>query len=180
MTQPEVFEMVQRVRRLTEWCRGYRADPANAGKTYGQFWTEHDAYDPELLRILEGYRGQTIPEPLKAACIQLWIALDAGEWDSVSRGSRLLVSEIFGLGPSARSPERAWLDRHLDELARRIRHMVETIQPEYVMEEFAGYADGIRDAAPTEHLPHVDARLDCILHKAGLVPGDPEEPCDDA
>lgn len=180
MTEPEMFEMVQRVRALGRWCRGYREDPANAEKTYGEFWEEYDARDPEILRIIDGYRGRAIPEPLKAACVRFWLALDAGEWDSSSRGSQLPVSEIFGLGPTTRPPDRAWLDRHLDELERRISRMVETIPPEYVMEEFAGYADVIRAAAPSEHLPHVDARIDCMLHKAGLVSGDEGEPCDDA
>ena len=179
MSEPEMFEMVQRVRALTRWCRGYREDPANAGKTYSQFWAEYDARDPEILGIIEAYRGRTIPNPLKATCVRFWLTLDAGEWDSSSRGSQLLVSEIFGLGPTNRPPDRAWLDRHLDELELRISHMVETIPPEYVMEEFAGYADVIRDSAPVEHLPHVDARIDCMLHKAGLVPADEEERCDD-
>ena len=66
------------------------------------------------------------------------------------------------------------------ELARRVPRMAELTPPKHVMEEFACYADVIRDAAKPDDQAHVDARIDCILHKAGLIPGEEEEACDDA
>ena len=180
MTAPETIELVQRIRTHTAWCLEYRSRPENAGKTYADFWAEHDARDPDLLQILEGYRGREIPEPLKSACLEFWTGLDHHEWGTETRGSQLPVGEVFGLGPSSGRADRDWLDRHLDELARRVPRIVESTPPEHLMDEFAGCADVIHDAAKPEDLAHVDARLDCILHEAGLVPGDEAEPCDDA
>lgn len=76
--------------------------------------------------------------------------------------------------------DRFTLDRRLDELEAQLPSLIAETSPESLMDAFAGIADRIRESAGPEDLAHVDARIDCILHKAGLVPGDDEEPCDDA
>lgn len=76
--------------------------------------------------------------------------------------------------------DRPTLDRQLDELEAHLPTLIAETEPECVLEAFAVYANDILDSASAEDCRHVDARLDCMLHKAGLVPGDEDEPCDDA
>ena len=74
--------------------------------------------------------------------------------------------------------DRATLDSRLDELEAGLPKLIRRTKPWCLIDAFAGIADEIRESAGPEDLPHVDARIDCLLHKAGLVPGDPAEPCD--
>lgn len=76
--------------------------------------------------------------------------------------------------------DRATLDRQLDELQAQLPQLIAGTEPEHVMDAFAGIADEILERASAEDCRHVDARINCMLHEAGLVPGDDEEPCDDA
>lgn len=74
--------------------------------------------------------------------------------------------------------DRAILDRQLDELEASLPQLIAETEPENVLEVFAAVADEILWYASPEDCRHVDGRIDCMLHKAGLVPGDPDEPCD--
>jgi len=76
--------------------------------------------------------------------------------------------------------DRATLDRQLDELEASLPALIAETRPEDVMEAFAGIADQILEHASAEDCRHVDARISCMLHQAGLVPGDESEPCDDS
>jgi hypothetical protein len=76
--------------------------------------------------------------------------------------------------------DRATLDRQLDELQAQLPQLIAETEPEHLMDAFAGIADEILERASPEDCRHVDARINCMLHEAGLVPGDDGEPCDDA
>jgi hypothetical protein len=76
--------------------------------------------------------------------------------------------------------DRATLDRQLDELQAHLPQLIAETDPDHLMDAFAGIADEILEYASEEDCQHVDARVNCMLHEAGLVPGDDEEPCDDA
>ena len=76
--------------------------------------------------------------------------------------------------------DRATLDHQLDELEASLPALIAETRAEDVMEAFAGIADEILERASPEDCRHVDGRINCILHQAGLVPGDEDEPCDDA
>jgi hypothetical protein len=74
--------------------------------------------------------------------------------------------------------DRATLDHQLDQLAAHLPELIADTEPERLMRTFNGIADEILERAAPEDCPHVDARINCMLHEAGLVPGDDDEPCD--
>jgi hypothetical protein len=74
--------------------------------------------------------------------------------------------------------DRTTLDHQLDELEARLPGLIAETEPDRLLEAFTGIADEILHRASPDDCPHVDARIACMLHKAGLVPGDEEEPCD--
>ncbi|WP_298580630.1 hypothetical protein [uncultured Luteimonas sp.] len=76
--------------------------------------------------------------------------------------------------------DRATIDRRLAELEAQLPTLIAETSPESLIDAFAGIADEIRESAAPADLAHVDARIHCMLHEAGLVPGDEDEPCDDA
>ncbi|MDH5834236.1 hypothetical protein [Luteimonas kalidii] len=81
---------------------------------------------------------------------------------------------------TARYIDRATLDHQLDELEARLPQLIAETEPDHLMDAFAGIADEMLEHASAEDCGHVDTRINRILHEAGLVPGDDEEPCDDA
>ncbi|MCD9046808.1 hypothetical protein [Luteimonas sp. MHLX1A] len=74
---------------------------------------------------------------------------------------------------------RSQLDQELDDLAAHTQKRVEE-DPDspFLIDEFAGVADEILEAASDEDHDHVWSRMQCILRDNGLIPGD-DEPCDD-
>ncbi len=74
---------------------------------------------------------------------------------------------------------RSELDAKVADLAEHMRRRIaEEPDSPHLIDEFAGIADGILEAASTEDHGHVWSQLQCILREHGLVPGD-DEPCSD-
>lgn len=75
---------------------------------------------------------------------------------------------------------RSELDNEVGELAALIeRRATEEPDNPHLIDEFAGVADGILDAASEDDYEHVWSKLQCNLRDNGLIPGD-DEPCDEA
>lgn len=71
---------------------------------------------------------------------------------------------------------RRELDVMLQDLQERLPGLLAATRPECWLEAFTGVAKPVRDASGPQERHYVEARLNCILRDAGLVPGD-DEPC---
>src|SRR5690606_4661163 len=88
-----------------------------------------------------------------------------GTWIAPFARVRVTTTTTEERQMTATHPSRATLDRQLDELEANLPTLIGETEPECVLEAFAVYANDILDSASAEDCRHVDARLDCILHK---------------
>ncbi|MBB3923697.1 hypothetical protein [Xanthomonas arboricola] len=67
---------------------------------------------------------------------------------------------------------RAEIDALLDQLAADLPGMINTEEPDCIMEAFAGRAEPIRYVTSAEDMSHLDGRLNAMLEQHELLPPD--------
>lgn len=85
-------EISQRIADLEQWTIEFRH--AQRHRTYGEFWAEYTARDPELIAIIQGPGAATLPASIQA------------QLDAMLDGMEILIAG------------RRYPDRRLDDLSR--------------------------------------------------------------